>query len=103
MSTPRILKWVSAGLEAFFGIPLLGGAIIVRFLWTPLVLMLILHVFTLILSRREGYDSGGSILGIVTSCIGWIPIVGMIMHLISAVFIILDAEAAGRIEKGYYR
>lgn len=39
----------------------------------------------------------GSILGIITSCIGWIPIVGMIMHIITAVFLLIDAYKSSQI------
>ncbi|RIW34243.1 hypothetical protein D3H55_09670 [Bacillus salacetis] len=91
MSTSKILKWVTGALEAVLGIPVLGGAIILSFFWTPLLLMLILHIVTLVLTSKEDGAKAGSILGIVTSCIGWIPIVGMIMHIITAVFLIIDA------------
>jgi hypothetical protein len=91
MSTSRILKWVTGALEALLGIPVLGGAIIVSLLWTPLLIMLILHIITLVLTKKDGGASTGSILGIVTSCIGWIPVVGMIMHILSAVFLMVNA------------
>ncbi|WP_096274073.1 hypothetical protein [Paucisalibacillus globulus] len=91
MSTSRILKWVTGALEALLGIPVLGGMIIVGLLWTPLLIMLILHIITLVLTKKDGGASTGSILGIVTSCIGWIPVVGMIMHILSAVFLMVNA------------
>ncbi|MBS4208307.1 hypothetical protein [Bacillus sp. FJAT-50079] len=91
MSVSRILKWISGGLEALLGIPILGGLIVIGFLWTPLVIMLILHIVTLILTKRDGGASIGSILGIITSCIAWIPFVGMIMHILTAVFLMIDA------------
>jgi hypothetical protein len=91
VSISRILKWVTGALEAVLGVPVLGGAIILSFLWTPLVLMLILHIITLVLTAKEEGSKAGSILGIVTSCIGWIPFVGMIMHIITAAFLMIDA------------
>lgn len=33
----------------------------------------------------------GSILGIITSVIAWIPILGMLMHILTAVFLMIDA------------
>lgn len=102
MSTPRKLKWLSAGLEVVLGIPFIGAIIILKFLWLPLVLMFGLHIITLILSRREGLDSGGSILGIITSCLGWIPFLGMLLHWGSAVCIVLDAEKAAYQSKNHY-
>ena len=46
--TSTILKWVSGGLEAFWGIPILGGTIILSLGWIPLGIMFFLHVATLI-------------------------------------------------------
>ncbi|MEH7464323.1 hypothetical protein V7166_20340 [Bacillus thuringiensis] len=87
----KILKWVSGGLEALLGIPVLGGTIIVSLLWLPLLFMLALHIITLVLAKKNGMNANGNVLGIVTSCIAWIPFVGMIMHILSAIFIMMDA------------
>ncbi|WP_026909252.1 hypothetical protein [Paucisalibacillus globulus] len=100
MSTSRIMKWVTGALEALLGIPLLGAGIIVGLLWTPLLIMLILHIITLVLTKKDGGASTGSILGIVTSCIAWIPFVGMIMHILSAVFLMLDAAKEDNASNG---
>jgi hypothetical protein len=91
ISKARILKWISGGLEAALGIPLLGGTLVVSLLWTPLVVTLILHIVAVVLSKQENRPITGNILGIVTSCVGWIPIVGMIMHIISAIIILVEA------------
>ncbi|MFD1036818.1 hypothetical protein ACFQ3N_00050 [Virgibacillus byunsanensis] len=98
MSTSRIMKWITGAFEAFLGIPGLGGAFILSLFWTPLLVMLVLHIITLVLTTKEGGASTGSILGIVTSCIGWIPFVGMIMHIISAIFLMIDAATPDKTE-----
>lgn len=61
-----------------------------------LVIMLILHIITLVMTKRDEGATTGSILGIVTSCIGWIPFVGMIMHILSAIFLMLNAAQKDR-------
>ncbi|WP_316572864.1 hypothetical protein [Neobacillus sp. YIM B06451] len=94
MSTSTILKWVTGGLEALLGIPFLGGIIIVSTSWTPLFLMAILHIVTIVFAVREDESKTGNIIGFITSVIGWIPFVGMVMHMISAVVILLDAYRA---------
>jgi hypothetical protein len=91
MSPSKVLKWVTGGLEAILGFPVLGASIVIGLFWTPLAVMLILHIITLVLAKKEGTTSNGSILGIVTSCIAWIPFVGMIMHILSAIFLMIDA------------
>jgi hypothetical protein len=89
--TVKTLKWVTGGLEAILGIPILGGSIVIGLGWTPLLVMLIFHILVLVLSKKVGVKAHGNILGIVTSAIGWIPIVGMFMHMLSALFILIDA------------
>lgn len=91
MSVSRILKWITGGLEAFLGIPVIGGAFIVSLLWLPLAVMLVLHIITLVLTKKDGGPAVGSILGIITSCLGWIPVVGMILHILSAIFLMINA------------
>ncbi|WP_028782258.1 hypothetical protein [Thalassobacillus devorans] len=91
MSSSRILKWVSGGLEAVLAIPVLGASIIIGLFWLPLVVMLVLHIVTLILTKKDGGKTTGSVLGIITSCLGWIPVVGWIMHILSAIFLMINA------------
>src|SRR5699024_12123985 len=86
-----ILKWVTGAFEAILGIPLIGASIILSFAWTPLFAMLILHIITLVMTKRDNGASTGSILGIITSCVGWIPLVGMVMHILSAIFLMINA------------
>ncbi|TGA99857.1 hypothetical protein E4665_02610 [Sporolactobacillus shoreae] len=91
MKTSRILKWVSGGFEALLGFPILGGSIIIGMLWTPLLIALALHIVTLIFSIQDRTRYHGSVLGIITSIIGVIPFVGMIMHIITAVLLFVNA------------
>jgi|SRR5699024_473700 len=91
MSASRILKWVTGGMEAILAIPVFGASIIIGFAWLPLFVMLVLHIITLVLTKQDNGPFVGSILGIVTSCIGWIPFVGMIMHILSAIFLMVNA------------
>ncbi|EIT83711.1 hypothetical protein A374_19365 [Fictibacillus macauensis ZFHKF-1] len=86
-----VLKWITGGLELVLGIPYIGGIIVVSLFWTPLVVMLILHLLTLLFSDLEKTNKHASIVGIISSCIGWIPFVGMMMHLITANLLFVDA------------
>jgi hypothetical protein len=87
----KILKWVSGGLEALWGFPLLGGLLVTSLMWTPLPLMLAIHIVGLVISVKAGKKKTGHILGIITSCVAWIPVVGMIMHILSAIFLMIEA------------
>lgn len=92
MKPSRIMKWITGAVEMLLGIPLLGAAIVIGSVFTVLGVMLILHIATLILSVRDQEPTYGSILGIITSCIAWIPFVGMTMHIITGILLIISAS-----------
>lgn len=100
MKTSKLLQWISGGLEAFLAIPVVGGIFIVSLAWTPLAVMLVLHIITLVVCNQERERTTGSIVGIVTSVLGWIPFVGWAMHLVSAILLLLQAS---KNRGGYYR
>lgn len=91
MQISTLLKWITGGLEIVLGIPILGAIIVLSSLLSILGLMIILHIVTLIFSVREQTKPHGSILGIVTCLVGWIPGVAMVMHLITGIVLLLDA------------
>jgi hypothetical protein len=105
VSASRLMKFVTGGMEAFLGIPILGGVFILSTGYTPLWVMLILHIVTLLLSSKENTVKLGSILGIVTACLAWIPFLGMLLHILTAVVLLLNAlfenSSSGRTHRRY--
>ncbi|TFD97711.1 hypothetical protein [Jeotgalibacillus salarius] len=99
MKISTTLKWITGGLEAFLAIPILGGIIIFGTSWTPLGIMLALHIVTLIFAARDFTSKTGSIFGIVTSVVGVVPFLGFIMHLVTAIILLLDASRSTAQEK----
>ncbi|MUT68660.1 hypothetical protein [Paenibacillus sp. NEAU-GSW1] len=93
-NSSRTLKWVTGALELFLGIPILGGLIVMGLWYIPLGVMLILHIVTLVISSNENQSKYGSILGLITSLVAWIPIVGMIMHIISGILLMVSAATS---------
>ena len=91
MTSSRILKWITGSLEIVLGIPVFGALIIIGSWYTALGVMLVLHIITLILSVQNREVKYGSILGIVTSVVAWIPVVGMIMHIITGIMLMVSA------------
>lgn len=92
MPASKVLKIVTGILEACLAIPILGGIVVISLLYTPLFVMLALHIVALVMSKKEGTSGTGSILGIVTSFVAWIPFVGWVMHLITAILLLVDAS-----------
>lgn len=88
--------------EFFYGIPFLGGSVIVSFGWQPLLLNAFLYLIITIILLVDTQNSIKPmviipILGIVGSFIAFIPVVGMVVHwilfflMIFFVFIVLSA------------
>jgi predicted branched-subunit amino acid permease len=96
MGISRLLKWVTGGIEAFLGIPFLGGLIILGSGWAPLQFMFVLHLVTLIICMVQKERFYGSVLGLITSVVGFVPILGMIMHIVTALVLFVDAARGGR-------
>ncbi|MEI5906335.1 hypothetical protein WAK64_04615 [Bacillus spongiae] len=94
MKVSTILKWITGTAEAIVGIPVIGGIIVLYFFWTPLIFLTLMHIAALFFSAREGEPKAGNIVGIVTNCIAWIPFVGMVMHIITAVIVLNEAYNA---------
>lgn len=90
MITSRTMKFITGSCEAILGIPIIGGLIVMGYGYTPLLIMAVLHIVAMYLSQKEGTSTTGSKIGLATSLIAWIPFVGMVMHIISAVFIFLE-------------
>ncbi|MFB7142216.1 hypothetical protein ACFCYN_21555 [Gottfriedia sp. NPDC056225] len=90
-SNVKTMKWISGGFEALLGIPAIGGSIVIGFGYTPLFIALVLHIITLVLAKKAGVSAFGNIFGIVTSCLAWIPFLGMFLHIFSAIFILIGA------------
>lgn len=88
--------------EFFYGIPFLGGSVILSFGWQPLLLNAFLYLIITIILLVDTQNSIKPmviipILGIVGSFIAFIPAVGMVVHwilfflMIFFVFIVLSA------------
>ena len=90
MSTTRNMKLITGVLEAILAIPVLGAIIILSNGWMPLVIMLVLHIITLVLAVQVQGPLAGSIVGIVASCLGWIPFVGWMLHAAAAIALLLE-------------
>ncbi|MGN8645874.1 hypothetical protein ACTNEO_05530 [Gracilibacillus sp. HCP3S3_G5_1] len=88
-----ILKLVGAGLEFLLGIPVFGGAIILSLYWTPLFIMLVYHIVTLILSKSNNATIWGPVIGIVASVLGFIPGLGMVLHWAAFICLLVDGIA----------
>lgn len=91
MSNSKMLKWITGSLEILLAIPVLGGLIVIGSYYTALGVMLILHIVTLILSKNNSEPIYGSVMGIITSLLAWIPFVGWMLHLLTGILLMVAA------------
>ncbi|HFJ9376887.1 hypothetical protein P4T70_24110 [Bacillus mobilis] len=92
------LKWVTFGVEAFFAIPIVGGTFILSFLWIPLFIALLLHIATIVMCKKEGASIGGNVVGIIASVLGAIPFLGWLLHLITAIVLLIEGVRISKSE-----
>lgn len=91
LSNSRAMKLLTGVMEAILAVPVLGGLIVVASAYWMLVFMCVLHAATLLLSVKHHDSYYGSVLGIVTSMLAWIPILGWLLHLLTAVLLFVSA------------
>ncbi len=96
MTSSRALKWITGAFEILLAIPILGAAIVIGSWYTVLGLTFILHAVTLVLSAKNKEPFYGSVLGIVTSALAWIPFLGWILHLITGILLMVTAAQKPR-------
>lgn len=101
MKYSNTLKWISGSAEGFIGLPFIGAAVVVGSGYTVLALMFMLHMTTLVFSLREKRPTMSSLVGLITSCLAWnIDLwLGMLLHIITAVLLLLDALNDGKNKK----
>lgn len=90
------LMWITGLAEAFLAIPVIGGSVVLSTGYSVLGVMFVLHAITLFFAFREYSPKSGSILGLVTSALAWIPLLGWAMHLVTAAVLIITAAMADR-------
>ncbi|SDB82255.1 hypothetical protein [Shouchella lonarensis] len=87
----RTLKTLCGSFEAILAIPILGGSIVIFSGYSALPFMLILHIVGLIFAAIHYRQKAGHICGIVTALLGWIPFLGWLLHVITAIVLVFEA------------
>lgn len=95
-SSSKVLQAISGSFEILLAIPILGALIVMGSSYVALIIMFILHVVTLAISVNNKDSVHGSILGIITSVLAWIPFVGWILHLITGILLLVSAASKRR-------
>lgn len=74
--------------ETVLAIPIISGIFIISTMYIPLLVMLVLHILVIVMWNKLGKSTSvWSVLGIITSVLGWIPFVGWALHVITAILL----------------
>ncbi|MCC3698746.1 hypothetical protein LLE82_12130, partial [Staphylococcus epidermidis] len=96
--------------EFFYGIPFLGGSVILSFGWQPLLFNALLYLVLIIILLVDSQNSIKPMfvipfLGLIGSFVAFLPVIGMVIHwilfflMIFFVFIVLAAPTYIPIKK----
>ncbi|PFK28615.1 hypothetical protein COI93_23995 [Bacillus cereus] len=85
----KILKWLTGISHALFAFYIFQGDFYLS--WMPLLSILTLHVITILLAKKAAMETYANLLGIITTLVAFYDSIAVVMHIIAAIFIILDA------------
>lgn len=92
----KLFKWGTCVYEAFLALPVLGGLFIIANGWVPLAVAFLLHAVAIVILQRERKPIVGNVLGIITSILAFIPLLGWIMHGITALVLLVEGISSSR-------
>lgn len=84
-------------VEGLMGIPFFGAALIVSSGYWLLFMMIFSHLYSLRSAKRRGRPLYPHIIGLAANVLGWIPLVGMTLHIIAAVCLLHRAWKEARL------
>ncbi|MFC4810565.1 hypothetical protein [Paenibacillus sp. GCM10023250] len=96
MTGSRALRWTTGVCELLLAIPLLSAVIIIGTSYAPLFIMFVLHLIALGLSIQNREAKYGSVMGLITCVLGWIPFLGWLLHLVTGILLLVSAAKRER-------
>ncbi|OQR57252.1 hypothetical protein [Bacillus sp. CDB3] len=89
----KALKWTT-GISHLLLIPyyLLQG--IVDLYGIPLLIVITLHIITILLAKKEDMKTYSNYIGILTILVAFFPYIAIVLHIIAAIFLLLNAASA---------
>ncbi|MDQ0297922.1 putative membrane protein [Salibacterium salarium] len=96
MKLSALAKFISGGYEALLAIPLIGGSIVLFSGYSALGIALTLHIITFIIAYVYRTAKTPSVFGIITSLIAGIPVIGWLLHTITAILLLVSAVSDNR-------
>lgn len=64
----------------------------------PLLLLIVLHITTILLAKKSGMNTYAHYIGIIVTLVAFFPYIVIVLHIIAAVFLLLDAASTTKRE-----
>lgn len=64
----------------------------------PLLLLIVLHITTILLAKKSGMNTYAHFIGIIVTLVAFFPYIDVVLHIIAAVFLLLDAASTTKKE-----
>src|SRR5699024_3370414 len=87
----KTLKWITGALEVILALPVVGVSILLGSHDIVLPITFVLHLFTFMVTRIDCGAKSDSVIGMVASCIGCLPLLPIAPHLLAAFFLFVNA------------
>ncbi|EEK93961.1 hypothetical protein bthur0005_30010 [Bacillus thuringiensis serovar pakistani str. T13001] len=55
--------------------------------------MIVLHINTILLAKKEGMNTYPHYIGIIVTLVAFFPYIDIFLHMIAAIFLLLDAAS----------
>ncbi|MEF7656592.1 hypothetical protein [Bacillus thuringiensis] len=59
----------------------------------PLLLLIALHITTILLSKKASMNTYAHYIGIIVTLVAFFPYIDVVLHMIAAIFLLLDAAS----------
>ncbi len=59
----------------------------------PLLLLIALHILTILLAKKAGMNTSPHYIGIIVTLVAFFPYIVIVLHMITAFFLLLDAAS----------
>ncbi|WP_336990818.1 hypothetical protein [Bacillus toyonensis] len=64
----------------------------------PLLLLIVLHITTFLLAKKVGMNTYPHYIGIIVTLVAFFPYIAIVLHIIAAIFLLLDATSTTKNE-----
>lgn len=94
----KVIRWSLGLLEVFLAIPFMGDGVI-HSLILGFPILITCHIVIAVLNKKSGRKATGNILGAIANGLSWVPVVGVLLHMLAGIFIIIELLTVPKVKE----